>query len=495
MGYGLSTRAVHLCTQALQRKTSEARPPRSRMRTDPLRCGLRRNGGVFEPPRRIECHPHRQAEPRSRSSTARCAGSGSLRTRRHGRPREKLRGPGSNRFRVSSRRRYHWRRQRALADLRSGGKHSIVCRRLARDGLRQRRRGTPEHCACGPRRLITDPSPSLAAPRWCQAGRKEVIEILRQRSRPYLFSNTLPPVVAGATLAALGLLSSTTELRDRLEANTRLFREKMAAAGFDIRPGVHPIVPIMFTKFAPQDAPLAQKFARALLDDGIYVKGFFFRWCRRGLSRIRVQIPRGTDRAHREGGRRIHRADEHSGYSRAVTAIAKLLRRSSWPGWPLRRSWLESRHDGNQRGREPRPVGLLITRSGATKGGSRPRTSFMVDEDRANRDPGGSPSAETHIHVAPRPVPRCGAVGHTIRLPRPYSPSDSPPKAASSVRGDEMVKAGGCGQPRHPRVVVPVLRDSQDWKDKMRRMRRAYGDGLGSWRGSLIRPHGLTLGA
>jgi len=124
----------------------------------------------------------------------------------------------------------------------------------------------------------------------CIAGRKEIVELLRQRSRPYLFSNTLPPVVAGATLRALELLTQTTELRDRLEASTRRFRERMTQAGFEIRAGVHPIVPIMFSRFAPDDAPLAQRFAKALLEEGIYVKGFFFPVVPRGLSRIRVQI-------------------------------------------------------------------------------------------------------------------------------------------------------------------------------------------------------------
>jgi glycine C-acetyltransferase len=124
----------------------------------------------------------------------------------------------------------------------------------------------------------------------CTAGPKEVIGMLRQRSRPYLFSNSLAPAVAGATLRALELLTESTELRDRLELNTKIFRERMTAAGFEIRPGVHPIVPIMFSSFAPDDAPLAQRFARALLDEGIYVKGFFFPVVARGLSRIRVQL-------------------------------------------------------------------------------------------------------------------------------------------------------------------------------------------------------------
>src|SRR6476660_4320331 len=100
------------------------------------------------------------------------------------------------------------------------------------------------------------------------SGRKEIIEILRQRSRPYLFSNTLPPPIAGAALEVLRMLSSTTDLRDKLEENTRYFREKMTAAGFDIKPGVHPICPIML-----YDAPLAQQMASRLLEEGIYVIG------------------------------------------------------------------------------------------------------------------------------------------------------------------------------------------------------------------------------
>ena len=136
----------------------------------------------------------------------------------------------------------------------------------------------------------------------CTAGPAEVIGLLRQRSRPYLFSNSLAPAVVAATLRALALLSESTELRDRLEANTTSFRERIGAAGFEIRPGVHPIVPIMFSRFAPDDAPLAQRFARALLDEGVYVKGFFFPVVPKGLARIRVQLsaahrPEHIDRA------------------------------------------------------------------------------------------------------------------------------------------------------------------------------------------------------
>jgi glycine C-acetyltransferase len=134
------------------------------------------------------------------------------------------------------------------------------------------------------------------------AARRDVIALLRQRSRPYLFSNTLPPVVVGATLRALEILGASTELRDRLEANTRTFRERMSSAGFEIRPGSHPIVPILFSRFMPDDAALAQRFARALLEEGIYVKGFFFPVVPRGQSRIRVQLsaahrPEHIDRA------------------------------------------------------------------------------------------------------------------------------------------------------------------------------------------------------
>lgn len=157
-------------------------------------------------------------------------------------------------------------------------------------------RGTWEHCGVGGRVdvLTTTFGKALGgASGGCIAGKKGVIDLLRQRSRPYLFSNTLPPVVCGATLRALDLLEGSTALRDRLEANTRRFREAMAAAGFEIRPGVHPIVPIMFTRFTPDDAPLAQRFARALLDEGVYVKGFFFPVVPRGQSRIRVQLSAG----------------------------------------------------------------------------------------------------------------------------------------------------------------------------------------------------------
>ncbi|HWF44198.1 MAG TPA: glycine C-acetyltransferase [Candidatus Kapabacteria bacterium] len=125
------------------------------------------------------------------------------------------------------------------------------------------------------------------------SGRKEIIEMLRQRSRPYLFSNTLPPPIAGAALQVLRMLEETTELRDKLEANTQYFREQMTAAGFDIKPGIHPIVPIML-----YDAPLAQKFASRLQDEGIYVTGFFYPVVAKGHARIRVQISAAHERHH-----------------------------------------------------------------------------------------------------------------------------------------------------------------------------------------------------
>ncbi len=117
------------------------------------------------------------------------------------------------------------------------------------------------------------------------SGRKEIIDLLRQRSRPYLFSNSLPPAVVGASIAVFDLLSSTTELRDRLEANTRHFRARMSEAGFEIKPGTHPIVPIML-----YDERLAHDMARRLLDEGVYVIGFSFPVVPKGQARIRVQL-------------------------------------------------------------------------------------------------------------------------------------------------------------------------------------------------------------
>ena len=117
------------------------------------------------------------------------------------------------------------------------------------------------------------------------SGKKEIIELLRQRSRPYLFSNTLAPSITGASIAVFDLLSQTTELRDKLEANTKYFREKITAAGFDIKPGTHPIIPIML-----YDAVISQKIAEKLLEKGIYVIGFYYPVVAKGQARIRVQI-------------------------------------------------------------------------------------------------------------------------------------------------------------------------------------------------------------
>ncbi len=125
------------------------------------------------------------------------------------------------------------------------------------------------------------------------SGRKEIIDILRQRSRPYLFSNTLAPSITGASIAVLDMLSETTELRDKLETNTMYFREKMTAAGFDIKPGVHPIVPIML-----YDAVVAQNFAAKLLEEGIYAIGFFFPVVAKGQARIRVQLSAAHELHH-----------------------------------------------------------------------------------------------------------------------------------------------------------------------------------------------------
>lgn len=125
------------------------------------------------------------------------------------------------------------------------------------------------------------------------SGRKEIIDMLRQRSRPYLFSNTLAPAITGASIAVLDMLSETTELRDKLESNTQYFREKMTAAGFDIKPGVHPIVPVML-----YDAKLAQEFAAKMLEEGIYVIGFYYPVVPQGKARIRVQLSAAHEQQH-----------------------------------------------------------------------------------------------------------------------------------------------------------------------------------------------------
>jgi len=125
------------------------------------------------------------------------------------------------------------------------------------------------------------------------AGKKEIIELLRQRSRPYLFSNTLMPAIVGASIAVFDMLSETTDLRDKLERNTQYFRTKMTEAGFDIKPGEHPIVPVML-----YDAVLAKNFADRLLEEGIYVIGFFYPVVAKGKARIRVQVSAGHETHH-----------------------------------------------------------------------------------------------------------------------------------------------------------------------------------------------------
>ncbi len=127
------------------------------------------------------------------------------------------------------------------------------------------------------------------------SAKKEIVEILRQRSRPYLFSNTVAPSIVGGSIKVLELLSGSTHLRDKLETNTKWFRQAMTAAGFDIVPGEHPITPVML-----YDAPLAQTFARKLLDEGIYVIGFFYPVVAKGKARIRVQLSAAHDQEHLE---------------------------------------------------------------------------------------------------------------------------------------------------------------------------------------------------
>lgn len=125
------------------------------------------------------------------------------------------------------------------------------------------------------------------------SGSKEMVDMLRQRSRPYLFSNSVAPSIVGASIAVLDMLSETTELRDKLEFNTKYFREKMTAAGFDIKPGDHPIVPVML-----YDAKLSKEFADKLLEEGIYVIGFFFPVVPKGQARIRVQLSAAHNQEH-----------------------------------------------------------------------------------------------------------------------------------------------------------------------------------------------------
>jgi glycine C-acetyltransferase len=152
----------------------------------------------------------------------------------------------------------------------------------------KRGRGTWEHCGVGGRVDIITTTFGKAlggASGGCIAGRAEIVEYMRQKARPYLFSNTLAPSIVSGTRKAIELLSASTELRDRLESNTKRFREGLARIGLDVRPGVHPICPVML-----YDEKLAHRFADALLDEGIYVIGFSFPVVPRGKARIRVQV-------------------------------------------------------------------------------------------------------------------------------------------------------------------------------------------------------------
>ncbi len=168
-------------------------------------------------------------------------------------------------------------------------------------------RGTWEHCGVGGRIDIITTTFGKAlggASGGCIAARKEIVEYMRQKARPYLFSNTLAPSIVGGTIRCLEMLTMSTELRDRLEDNTKRFREGMTKAGFEIRPGVHPIVPVML-----YDEKLAHRFADALLEEGIYVIGFSFPVVPRGKARIRVQVSAG------------HTADD---IDRAIAAFKKV---------------------------------------------------------------------------------------------------------------------------------------------------------------------------
>jgi glycine C-acetyltransferase len=168
-------------------------------------------------------------------------------------------------------------------------------------------RGTHEHCGVMGRIDIITGTLGKAlggASGGFTSGRKEIIEMLRQRSRPYLFSNSLAPSITGASIAVLDMLSETTALRDKLEYNTKYFRSKMKEAGFDFQAGEHPIVPIML-----YDAVVAQDFAAKLLEEGIYVIGFFFPVVAKGKARIRVQLSAAHEQAHLD---------------KAITAFAKI---------------------------------------------------------------------------------------------------------------------------------------------------------------------------
>jgi glycine C-acetyltransferase len=157
-------------------------------------------------------------------------------------------------------------------------------------------RGSAEHCGVlGQIDIITGTLGKAlgGAMGGYTTGRQEIIDMLRQRSRPYLFSNSLAPSIVGASITVFDLLSSTTELRDKLENNTKYFREKMGRLGFDIKEGVHPITPVML-----YDAKLSQDFANALLEEGIYVIGFYYPVVPKGQARIRVQVSAAHETEH-----------------------------------------------------------------------------------------------------------------------------------------------------------------------------------------------------
>ena len=157
-------------------------------------------------------------------------------------------------------------------------------------------KGTHEHCGVLGRidAITTTLGKALGgAAGGCVSGRKEIVELCRQRARPYLFSNTVPPVVIAASIKVIELISKSTDRRNKLEENTKYFREKMTQAGLDIRPGVHPIVPVML-----YNAKLAQNVARDLYEEGIYAVGFFFPVVPQGQARIRIQISADHEREH-----------------------------------------------------------------------------------------------------------------------------------------------------------------------------------------------------
>jgi glycine C-acetyltransferase len=157
-------------------------------------------------------------------------------------------------------------------------------------------RGSAEHCGVFGRVDIITGTFGKAlggASGGFTAAKKEVVQMLRQKSRPYLFSNTLAPSIVGASIKVLDILTESTALRDKLEENTKLFRSRMTEAGFDIIPGTHPITPVML-----YDAPLSQEFANRLLEEGIYVIGFFYPVVPKGKARIRVQISAGHEVEH-----------------------------------------------------------------------------------------------------------------------------------------------------------------------------------------------------